>query len=152
MPLQKYNPKRMTGSWKGIIGTRPFAVQFVGGWMDDEMVTASYAGDRVTEHEGADGTVTIVLNASELATVKIMLSQGAPINDQLSQLFPSAKRNYLPVGAFDFVDLNGTTKIKSPRAWLKTTAEIVFGKEVKGREWTFGLSDAELFVGGAGNF
>jgi len=152
MALQKYNPKKMTGSWKGLIGgTRPFVVQFAGGFMDT-FINAKYSGDRVTEHEGADGTVTIVLNASELAMVTLHLSQGAPANLLLTRLFGSAKRNYLPVGAFTFEDLNGTTLIKSPQAYIKTTAEIEFGKEVKGRSWVFGLTEAELRVGDAGDF
>lgn len=155
MGVQKYNPKKVAGSWKGTIGGsgRPFVVPFVGGFMDDTFINAKYADDRVTEHVGADGTITIVLNANELAMVTLTLSQGAPANALLSKLIPSAKRNYLPVGVFTFEDLNSrSTKIKSPQAWLKTVAEIEFGKEVKGRAWTFGLSDAELAPGDADDF
>lgn len=152
MSLLKYNPKRIVGSWSGRIGTRDFVVPFVGGFMDDTFITAQYAEDRVTEHQGADGTVTIVLNASELATVTLSLSQGAPANELLSQLMPSGKRNILPVGVFTFEDLNGSSRIKSHEAWIRTSAPIEFGKEVKGREWVFGLSEAELFAGAAGDF
>jgi hypothetical protein len=152
MPVQKYNPKKLTGAWKGLIGTRPFLVPFIGGFMDDEIITAKYTEARTSTHEGADGTVTIVLSASELAEVTIMLSQGAVANALLSVLQPSAKRNFLPVGSFNFEDLNGLTLIKSPRAWIEETAEISFGKTVKGRSWKFKLAEAELFVGGSVDF
>lgn len=152
LPLLKFNPKRLTGSWSGSIGTRDFLVPFDGGFMEDTIITASYNADRVTEHVSADGTVTIVVNADELATVKLMLVQGNPANELLSQLIASARRNVLPVGVFSFEDLNGSTKIKSPEAYIKTFAEISFGNEVKGREWTFGLKDAELVAGAGGDF
>jgi hypothetical protein len=148
----KYNPKRVVGSWSGKVGDREFVVPFDGGFMDDSIITASYNSERVTEHEGADGTVTIVLNASELATVTLALVQGSPANELLSQLYGKAKLNYLPVGVFHFEDLNGTTVIKSPEAYIKTVAEIGFGKDVKAREWGFGLTEAELFAGASGEF
>lgn len=152
LPLLKFNPKRLVGSWAVTLGTRDIIVPFDGGYMDDTIITASYNEDRVTEHVGADGTVTIVVNANELATVKLSLVQGNPSNEMLSQLIASARRNVLPVGVFHFEDLNGTTVIKSPEAYIKTFAEITFGNEVKGREWSFGLKDAELVAGAGGDF
>lgn len=155
MALQKYNPKRLIGSWKGSIGrsARPFVAQFDGtGYMDDTFITAKYDEDRVTVHKGADGTISIVLNANEYAQVTMTFSQGAPINTVLSRLYGSAKRNYLPVGVFNFEDLNGDSRIKAPQAWIEMVADIEFGKDIKGRQWRFGLSEAELFVGGAGDF
>jgi hypothetical protein len=152
MALQKYNPKKVIGSWKPIVRLRPLVVPFNGAFMADTFINAKYADDRVTEHVGADGTVTIVLNASELAMVTLTLSQGAPANTLLSRLYGSAKRNLMPVGVFNFEDLNSNTLIKSPQAWIKTTAEIEFGKDVKARQWVFGLSEAELMIGESGEF
>lgn len=146
----QYNPKRIVGSWSGqIAGGRDFAAAFNGGFMDDQIITASYNSDRVTEHEGADGTVTLVLSGSDLATLSIFLVQGNPLNDYLSQLTPSKTRAFLPTGVMNWKDLDtGTTVIKSPTAYIKTSAPIEYGNEVKGREWVFGLVEAELVVGG----
>jgi hypothetical protein len=51
-----------------------------------------------------------------------------------------------------WADLNGRTVIKSSESWIRKTAPIEQGNSIVGRAWTFGLADAELFVGGAGEF
>lgn len=151
MALRKYNPKKITGSWKGKIGTREFSIQFEG-YMDGTFVQAEYDEDAVTEHVGSDGTVTVVLNANKKATVTITLVQGSPTNDELSKFVPDAARNFLPVGQLNFEDLNGTTKVKSAQSWIRKTSPVEFSNTVTGREWKFGLADAEIVVGGAGDF
>jgi hypothetical protein len=142
----KFNTRRLTGSWKGAT-PRDFAAVFEGGYMDGTFLEAKYNGPRVSEHEGADGTVTVVLNASSLAQATITLSQGNPLNEYLSFLIADAKRDYFPVGAFDFADLNGTTKVKAPKSYIKESAPVLFGNQVQGRAWIFGLVEATIIAG-----
>lgn len=152
MATRKFNPKRITGSFKGNVGGREFAVKFNGGFMDGSFVQASFNADRITEHVGSQGDVTLVLNADKTATVTVTLSQGAAQNAELSNLIPDADKNFLPVGALDFEDLNGNTKVKGPEAYIKTVAPIEYGNAVVGRAWVFGIASAELFVGEGQDF
>jgi hypothetical protein len=151
MATRKLNPRRMKGSWSGSIGSRKFVVQF-SGYMSGTFLEAAYAEDAVTEHVGSDGDVTLVLNANRLANLTCTLAMGAAINDALSKLVPNADLNYLPVGQMNWEDLNGTMKIKAPEAWIKKTAPITVGNEVTGRAWVFGMANAEINVGAAGDF
>ncbi len=151
MALRKYNPKKITGSFTGSVGGRPFAVAF-SGYMDGSFVSAEYDEDAVSEHVGSQGETTIVLNANKKAACTVTLVQGSPANDLLSVLVPDADLNYLPVGVLSFTDLNGTTVIASSEAWIRKTAPIEFGKEVTGRVWVLGMSDAKIHVGGAADF
>jgi hypothetical protein len=146
MATRKYNPKKITGSYKGSIGARQFAIQFVG-FMDGTFLTADYDEDAVTKHVGSQGDATFVLNANRGASVTLMLVQGSPTNDQLSDLVPNAKLNYMPVGVLTIKDLNGTTEFESADAVIKRRAKVEFGKEVTGREWVFDCGDADIYVG-----
>lgn len=151
MALRKYNPKRITGSWKGSVGGKDFAVQFVG-YMDSTFITAEFDEDHVTKHVGGQGEVSFVLNANKGGVVTVTLVQGSPSNDQLSNLVPDADRNRLPVGVLTFEDLNGTTKVKSKEACIKRTSNVEFGKDLSARAWAFECADLDLHVGGAGDF
>lgn len=144
----KYNPRRITGSFKGSVGGRDFAVQFVG-FMDSSAVVAEFDEDAVTKHNGNDGQTSVILNANLGAKVTVMLVQGSPANDDLSDLVPNAKLDYLPVGVLTFEDLNGTTVIKMAEAWISKMAKIEFGKTVTARQWVFESGEGEFHVGGA---
>jgi hypothetical protein len=143
----KFNPRRLTGSWKGS-KPRDFAALFEGGWMDGTFITVKYDAARVTEHVGTDGTVTVVMNADSKATATLVLSQGNPLNEYLSKLVPNAKIDFFPRGAFNFEELGGTTKIKAPIAYIRNQAEVSYGNQVLGRSWEFGLVEAEIVAGG----
>lgn len=146
MALKKFNPKRIKGSFTGTVNGRPFAVPFTG-YMDGEFVTAEYDEDAVTEHVGSDGEVTVVLNANKKATVTVVLTLGSESNQLLSVLVPDADLNYLPVGNLKFADLNGTSYIKGPEAWIRKTAPVSYSNQVTGRSWVFGVAKAEINVG-----
>lgn len=145
--IYKYNPKKITGSWKGRVNNRDFAIQFVG-YMDGTFVTAEYDEDAATKHTGTQGETSVVLNANRGAKIVVVLVQGTPVNKELSDLVPNAKNDYLPVGVLTFDDLNGTTEIKAAEAWITKTAKVSFGPNIEGREWTFDTGEAEITVGG----
>lgn len=146
--LRKYNPKKITGSFSGKIGSREFAVQFIG-FMDGTFIEAEYDEDQVTKHMGGHGDATAILNPNKGATCTVTFVQGSPVNDDLSDLVPDADKDFFPVGVLSFVDLNGTTAVKSPQAWIKKMAKVDFGKDVAGRVWMFDLTNADIHVGGS---
>lgn len=152
MARYKWNPKKITSSFKGTIGQRPFAVDLSTGFMDGTFLTAEFDEDRVTPHTGADGTTTFVLNPNETASLVITLVQGSAAHQELSNLVPSAKRNYMPVGTWNTDDLNGGTAIKSSGSVIRKHAPVAFGKDVQGWAWSFILAEAEINVGGAEEF
>src|SRR5882724_7817598 len=118
MPVFKYNPRRVTGSWKGTVNGRNFAVQF-SGYMDGTKIMAEFDEDAVTKHTGDDGDTSAVINCNRGASVVVTLVQGTGVNKQLSDLTPNGKNDYFPVGQLNFEDLNGTTVIKAVTAWIK---------------------------------
>ena len=140
--LKKYSPKKINGGWNN--------VQFLG-FMDGTFIEIEYAEDAVTTHVGAQGDVSVVLNANQLATVTVTFIQGADVNEQLSKLVPSAKRNSLPTGAISINDLNGTTLISGKNAFIRKTAKVEFAKNITGRQWIFVIPEAEIFVGKGGD-
>lgn len=140
--LKKYNPKKITGSWNNI--------QFLG-YMDGTFIEAEYAEDQLTTHVGAQGDVTYVLNANQLATITITLIQGSPTNQQLSNLVPSASRNTIPTGPLSLADLNGQTVIAGANAAIVKTAKVDFGKTLTGRQWKFVIPEAVITVGVGGD-
>lgn len=144
---KKFNPKRVRGSWTGSVNGRAFAVRFEG-YMDGTFLTASFDENAVTEHVGSDGMTTIVLNPNRKATLVLTLVQGSESNDELSLLQPDPTRDLLPTGVLAFDDLGGSTVVNAETAWIRKCAEVTFGNEVLGREWTFGMENAEIFVGG----
>lgn len=143
---QKYNPKRIIGSFKGKIGDRDFAVKFLA-FMEGSFIEAEYDEDRVTVHVGADGVTTFVLNANSNGKCLVTFSQGSPVNQQLSNLIPSADLDFMPVGTLEFRDLNGTTVVSSAAAVISKTAKIEFSNAVTGRQWTFAMDHATLIAG-----
>lgn len=148
MPIFKYNPRRVTGSWKGTVNGRNFAVAF-SGYMDGTKISAEYDEDAVTKHVGDDGDVSVVINCNQGASVTITLAQGAANNDELSKLTPKGQIDYFPVGILDFKDLNGTTSIKAPQAWIKKMAKVEFAKGITGRAWTFDTANCDINAGNA---
>lgn len=151
MALRKFNPKRIKGSFTGTINGRPFAVAF-SGYMDGEFVTAEFDEDAVTEHVGSDGEITLVLNANKKATCTVTLVMGAEANQLLSFLVPDSENNYLPVGTLKFADLNGTSYIKAPEAWIRKMTPVSYSNQVTGRAWAFGMAKAEINAGASVDF
>ena len=134
-----YNPKKVTGSWRGITFVGPF---------NDEFFTVAANADATTEHVGAHGHVSVAINSDLSALATIRLVQGSPANLQLSALVPNAERNVLNSGPFLIKDLKGADAVFAESAWIKKVAELKFGNEVVAREWMFFLEKAVITIGG----
>jgi hypothetical protein len=137
---RKYNPKKVVVTWRGI----PLA-----GFMDGTFVTVEADEDSTMKHVGADGRATVALNANQGAQITVTLAQSSPANDLLSAMLPNADSDSLPTGDFMIKDLNGTTLCHADVAWLKRPANVSYGKEIEGREWTFDCEAMVFLVGGS---
>lgn len=124
-------------------------VMFDEGASDGDFVTISYDSDLVTEHEGAQGDVTVFVTVSKKGTAKITLGQASPINDKLSAAALVAKNGGgLVKKPLTVVHKKGTFKAFAKTAYVRKMAEGSFGAEHKAREWELGLADLEMTVGG----
>lgn len=148
--LKKYNPKKINGGWSPKSANTSTTINFKG-FMDGTFIEAEYAEDQVTTHVGAQGDVTVILNANQLATVTVTLIQGSPTNTELSKYIPSAKRNIVPTGPFSLADLNGKTVISGSDAFIRKVAKVEFAKNLTGRQWIFVIPEAEIVVGEGGD-
>lgn len=138
----KYNPKRVTGSLMNI----PFQ-----GYMDGTFVEIEYDEAAVVTTSGGDGEMSAVLNPNKHAKCTVTFVQGSPTNDAFSKKVPDADRNYLPTGAFQLKDLNGTTIAKCKDAFIEKMSKIEFGKTITGRQWVIIMPNAEITAGGDGS-
>lgn len=140
--IKKFSPKKIRGGWNKI----PFL-----GYMDSSFVEIEYDEDAVTPHVGAQGDVTFILNANQMAKATITLIQGSPTNEALSKLTPDPSRDFMPTGAFALVDLNGTTIVSGDKAVIQKSAKVEFSKTLTGRKWTFLIPQAQINVGAGGD-
>jgi len=140
-----FNVKRITGSFQPAGGS---AIQFKG-YMGD-FIDVDSSEDAVTPHISEDGTHTAVLNSNESAVATLSIVQGSETNDLLNKYVPSSANNYLPRGTFTIKDLNGNTVCTDPNAYIVRRSKIVFGGEVKAREWKFFLPKPDITAGGGG--
>jgi hypothetical protein len=119
------------------------------GTADGDFVTAKYDEDRYTKHVGADGSVSRARNPSAAGTIEIVLSATSGSNDELSAFFNlgllGGIDNPIPVA---IADLSGRSLCAAGNAWLKTTPEMVFGKEIGERTWVFDCADLVFNFGG----
>lgn len=148
--LQKYNPRRIVGSFTGKVAGRDFAVQFEG--FADDMIEASYDEARVTKTTGPRGDTAFTINASTATKLKVVFMQGSPTNTELSKLIPDAARNYLPCGTLSFSDLNGNSVYHTDEAVIETPAGLGFKKDQSPREWNFTCGQTTMLIGEAGDF
>lgn len=140
--LKKYNPKRINSGW--------FNIPFLG-YMEGTFIEVEYDEDAVTTHVGGGGDVSLILNANTMAKLVVTLIQGSPTNAKLSALVPSSSRDFLPTAPISLTDLNGTTLVGGPNAFIKKMAKVEFGKSLTGRQWTFIIPQAIIFAGEGGD-
>lgn len=145
MAIKKYNPKKVTGSW-----SPPGKTIIPVGFMDGTFLEVEFDEDAVTTHVGADGTVSAVLNANQMATVTLTLTQTSPTNKELSDQIADADADRLPAGTMNWKDLNGNSVVDGESAFLIKTAKIDFGKSVSGRQWRWKIPKAKISVGNGG--
>lgn len=123
----------------------------VDGASDGDFINLKYDNDAVTEHEGGQGDVTVMVSASRKGTATISLGQGSTSNDKFSAA--AALQRQRGVGLIKkpltVTHKNGTTVGFAPEAWIRVLPEGAFGDSHKGREWVLGCAKLELFIGGS---
>lgn len=121
----------------------------VTGFTDGDFVTVKFDEDRYTHKAGADGEVGRAKNASKAGTIEITLSATSAANDELSALFHldnlAGIDNPIPIGV---ADLSGRSLAGAAKAWIKTSPDMTFGKDVGERVWTLQAAGLAINYGG----
>jgi hypothetical protein len=134
MGAKTYSPKMVVATVGPVI---------LRGFVDGTMIKVSRDVDAFSKHVGADGEVTRVESANKSGSLVASLALSSLANDELSVLALSGA--CVPVTV---KDLSGTTLAFAPNGWVKKPADIQYGKELDGREWTIDLDEVTMFVGG----
>lgn len=123
----------------------------ISGFGDGDFVTAAYDEDRFMKYVGADGEVGRSKNASKAGTIEIVLSQTSKANDELNAIFGLSSMAgidlAIPVAV---ADLSGRSLCFASKAWLKTSPEMIYGKEIGDRTWVLDAADMSFSHGGNG--
>lgn len=138
--FKNYDPGRVVVSFRGI--------QLLG-YMDGTFISADRSEDGFEMAVGAGGDVTRVRNRNRSGTVTVTLKAESPTNDSLSAIAAEDELFGTGYGALQVLDLNGTTILDAPIAWIQKVATVEYADTASGREWIFACSEINMFVGGA---
>jgi hypothetical protein len=140
--MKVFSPKLVVINLAGLLIDKGFA--------EDSLIKVTYDAPRFEDVVGVDGEVTRVQQYDQRALVTLSLMQSSDANDLMSALLIRDQNtpNGGGVGAFLLKDLQGTTLVRSPTAWVKGFPETEFAKKVTSRNWEIRLANAVPFVGG----
>jgi hypothetical protein len=123
----------------------------VSGFADGEFLSIGFK-PQFTMVKGTDGSATRSKTNDRECEIKIILMQSNSLNAALSALLFAdvSTPNGTGIGSFIVEDLQGTTLISVPTAWISAPAEVSYDRGAKARSWPIsGLWDV-LVLGGNG--
>jgi hypothetical protein len=119
------------------------------GFMSGTFIVISRKEDSWTPHVGAAGEYARARNRNRSGTVKMTFMQTSLSNDFLSTKHAQDEASGKGTGVFQLVDSMGFTQVLGADAYVLKQAEVQFGNEILGREWTLEVPDLDMLVGGA---
>lgn len=114
----------------------------------DEMLTVEFDFDIYNEDVDIHNNLYRFKTGKDTATARLMLKQGSPTNDVLSNFVNLDKQFGTGVFAFTLADRNSDTLISSIGAYVKTFPTLTFGNTNYDREWGIKISGINGFIGG----
>lgn len=121
------------------------------GFGDGDYITVKYDEDRYIKKTGCDGEVGRSRTASRAGTIEIVTSATSKANDELSAIFNFAQIGGIdPPVVFSHADLSGRSFAAASKAWIKTTPDYKFGKEIGENVWILDAADLAINFGGNG--
>lgn len=137
--MKTYDPAKVLFSFAGSLIT---------GYADDTFIEAERAEDGFTLLVGASGEGARSKNNNKSGTVTVTLMASSQSNDILSALAAADELAGTGVGALYLKELDGTTLVSAPAAWIKKMPSVSRGKEVGTVQWVFDCESMEMSVGG----
>lgn len=141
MNTATYNPR----DWIATFG----AIPLMDGVADGDFLEVEYDEDLTTVVTGAGGDSVLVLNLNQVATATVRVLQASPVNDALSILAGAWQGGTGTPLPFFVKTKNGATTAVSASAAIKKIPKITGAKDAPTNEWTFVLTKAKFFQGGA---
>jgi hypothetical protein len=126
--VSTYDPKKVIITFGGVP---------IGGFADGTFIQVDASGDFFSKKVGADGEVTRSMSNDNTHTVVITLQQSSLSNVYLSTCKNADKLTGLGMLPLSITDINGTTLMFWPQAWISTDPSWGYAKENTDRAWTF---------------
>lgn len=125
------------------------AGQIIEGFMDGTFVTVSRDEDTFTPFTGAGGETARTRNRNATGKIVVTVMQTSEANNTLSGLHNQDELLGIPPGPAMLKDNLGTTILGGDSCYLLKPADVSFGKEYQGREWTIVVPKLQGTVGGS---
>ena len=113
-----------------------FYTHVITGFQKGEAVTIAAENEHWTLVEGTHGEALWVLNPSASANITIRLGQGNPLNKVLGDLERDDYENITGPYMFKLKDNLGEARVTCPDTRILKHADMSFGTEGSGREWS----------------
>lgn len=139
MPTATYDPKAIAVS---------FAGKLISGFADGTMLTAERNDPIFSTVVGSAGEVARVRSRNQTGKIVLTLMQTSLSNAILTALAALDELSGLGQGPLLIKDLNGTTLLDAPNAWISKLPSVEFGKDLSNREWELACDVLNMNVGG----
>ena len=136
--VKTYDPKLVVLTFMGII---------ISGYADGTFINAKASGPAFKHKKGADGSVDRVNTNTWDLDIDVTLKQTANSNGDLSTIFLADKLSNAGKGELKIKDLNGTSLIFAPQAWITDGPDGAFSDDLTNRVWKLHTGPAEVFIG-----
>lgn len=119
------------------------------GVADGTYIEAERAEDGWSMHAGAQGTITRIRNRNTSGAVTVTLGQATITNARLMAIALADEATGSGIGSLLITDLNGTTRVRATKAWIRKIPKMERAKEHANVVWVFDCEKLEIFVGGS---
>lgn len=136
----QYNPRKVVITFKGI------QMLMVA---EGTFVVAERMEDGFTMRKGAYGDVTRVQMLDVSGSVTVTLQGASPTNDLLMTEVLADELAQTGWGPLQIKDLNGTTLLNAPIAWVRKRPNYEGSDDAPNREWVFDCHALLGDIGGA---
>lgn len=126
-----------------------FGSLILSGYADGAMIAAQRDEDAYSKVVGSQGDTVRVRNRNRNGMVTVNLQQSSPINTALSAIAALDEVSNLGVKPLQIKDLNGTTLVAAPAAWIRKVADVALSQSAENREWIFDCYNMGVLVGGS---
>lgn len=114
---------------------------------DGESISIELNEDDWITSQGHHGSVLRAKKPNQVAVATITTMVGSPVNELLSAAANTDLVTGLGSGPFAMQDLNGTTNVVAPQAWVQKRPNIVGATEPGSVEWTVTLANPVWQIG-----
>lgn len=138
MTVGTYSPHEVILTLGGIIFT---------GFADGTYISVT-CDDNFEKKRGADGIVNRINKKIEDYTVNATLKQTSPTNNGLTTAYLIDRETNQGKLPLLMKDLNGTTLLFSPQAWIVKLPDVEYSDTLTNRVWKIDAAEATFIVGG----